>query len=82
MLGGEAHRTTVIETVARDFGMDVRHIPDELQMAMIMSFEQVWRDEEQRLAYGFYLRFGEGSHRWAVKVEDEPQVLERPAAAA
>lgn len=84
MLGGEAHRTTVIEAVARDFGMDVRAIPDELQTAMILAFEHVWRDEEQRAAYGFYLRFGEGSHRWAVKIEEPATAVERctPAVAA
>jgi hypothetical protein len=77
MLGGEAHRSTVIEVVARDFGLDVRSIPDELQTAMILAFEQVWRDEEQRAAYGFYLRFGEGSHRWALKVEEAAVEIER-----
>jgi len=65
-LGGEAHRRTVIETVARDMGVDVRNIPEELQTAVIVSFEESWRDEAQRAAYGFHLRFGEGSHRWAV----------------
>ncbi len=82
MLGGEAHRTTVIETVARDFGLDVRNIPDELQTAMILSFEQVWRDEEQRAAYGFYLRFGEGSHRWALRADDVQVAIERQSAAS
>jgi uncharacterized protein with PIN domain len=82
MLGGEAHRTTVIETVARDFGIDIRNIPDELQTAMILSFEQVWRDEEQRAAYGFHLRFGEGSHRWALKPEELQVAIERQSAAA
>jgi len=83
MLGGEAHRSAVIEIVARDFGMDAKHIPDDLQTAMILSFEQVWRDEEQRAAYGFYLRFGEGSHRWAIRQDALPQpVAEATAAAA
>ena len=58
-----------------------RTIPDELQTAMILAFEQVWRDEEQRAAYGFYLRFGEGSHRWALKPEDIELALERQNAA-
>jgi hypothetical protein len=65
-LGGEAHRRTVIEKVARDMGVDVRNIPEELEAAVILSFEESWRDEAQRASYGFHLRFGEGSHRWAV----------------
>jgi hypothetical protein len=73
MLGGEAHRTTVIEAVAKEFGLDVRHIPDDLQLAMIMAFEGSYRDDAQREAYGFYLKFGEGSHRWAVKLDDNAQ---------
>jgi hypothetical protein len=80
MLGGEAHRSAVIEVVARDFGLDVRSIPDELQTAMILAFEQVWRDDEQRAAYGFYLRFGEGSHRWALKPEDIQVAIDRQSA--
>ena len=48
MLGGEAHRTTVIEAVAKEFGLDVRHIPDDLQLAMIMAFEGTYRDDARR----------------------------------
>lgn len=66
LLGGEAHRATVIAAVAREFGMDDRHIPDDLAAAMIVSFEETWKDETARAAYGFHLRFGEGSHRWGV----------------
>ena len=65
-LGGEAHRAVVIETVARTLGHDVRQIPEELHDAVIMSFEQNWRDERRRAAYGFHLPFGEGSHRWGL----------------
>jgi hypothetical protein len=68
-LGGEAHRSIVIEQVARSLGHDVRQIPEELQAELIVSFEETWRDERKRAAYGFHLPFGEGSHRWGVKVE-------------
>ena len=64
--GGEAHRTLVIEQVARSMGHDVRKIPQDLQHAVISSFEETWRDEGRREAYGFHLPFGEGSHRWSV----------------
>jgi len=66
-LGGEAHRAMVIEQVARAMGHDVRQIPEELQAALIHSFEENWRDERRRAAYGFHLPFGEGSHRWSVR---------------
>jgi hypothetical protein len=66
-LGGEAHRAMVIEQVARSLGHDVRQIPEELQAALICSFEENWRDERRRAAYGFHLPFGEGSHRWSVR---------------
>jgi hypothetical protein len=69
MLGGEAHRVMVIEQVARELGHDVRQIPEELQSALIHSFEQNWRDERRRAAFGFHLPFGEGSHRWGVRPE-------------
>jgi hypothetical protein len=65
--GGEAHRTIVIEQVARSLGHDVRQIPAELQAALILSFEENWRDERKRAAFGFHLPFGEGSHRWGVR---------------
>ncbi|HEY2751081.1 hypothetical protein [Phenylobacterium sp.] len=65
-LGGEAHRAMVIESVARNLGHDVRQIPEDLEVAVILSFEQNWRDERRRAAYGFHLPFGEGSHRWGV----------------
>ena len=68
-LGGEAHRAMVIEAVARTLGHDVRQIPEDLHEAVIMSFEQNWRDERRRAAYGFHLPFGEGSHRWGVRPE-------------
>jgi hypothetical protein len=68
-LGGEAHRAMVIEQVARTLGHDVRQIPEDLQTALIMSFEENWRDERRRAAYGFHLPFGEGSHRWGVRPE-------------
>jgi hypothetical protein len=68
-LGGEAHRAMVIETVARTLGHDVRQIPEELHDAVIMSFEQNWRDERRRATYGFHLPFGEGSHRWSIRGE-------------
>ena len=66
-LGGEAHRGMVIEQVARKMGHDVRQIPEDLQVALIHSFEDAWRDERKRATYGFHLPFGEGSHRWSVK---------------
>jgi len=66
--GGEAHRTIVIEQVARSLGHDVRQIPDDLQAALIHCFEQNWRDERRRAALGFHLPFGEGSHRWGVRM--------------
>ena len=65
-LGGEAHRAMVIETVARKLGHDTRQIPEDLQASLILSFEENWRDERRRAAYGFHLPFGEGSHRWGV----------------
>ena len=68
-LGGEAHRSIVIEQVARNLGHG-RDIPEDLQMQVIASFEATWRDERKRAAYGFHLPFGEGSHRWGVRVED------------
>ena len=66
-LGGEAHRGLVIEQVARSLGHDVRQIPDELYAALILTFEENWRDERRRAAYGFHLPFGEGLHRWGVR---------------
>jgi hypothetical protein len=65
-LGGEAHRSMVIEHVARTMGHDVRQIPEELQLEVIVSFEATWRDARKRAAFGFHLPFGEGSHRWGV----------------
>jgi hypothetical protein len=65
-LGGEAHRAMVIEQVARKLGHDARQIPEDLQAALICSFEENWRDERRRATYGFHLPFGEGSHRWGV----------------
>jgi len=73
-LGGEAHRAMVIEQVARSLGHDVRQIPEELQAALISSFEENWRDERRRAAYGFHLPFGEGSHRWGVRTLHAPPV--------
>ena len=67
MLGGEAHRGLVIQQVARDLGHDTRQIPEDLQVAVIHSFEANWRDERKRAAYGFHMPFGEGSHRWGLK---------------
>lgn len=67
-LGGEAHRRDVIANVARDIGVDVKNIPEDLENAMIISFEETWRDETRRATYGFHLRFGEGSHRWGLKL--------------
>jgi len=67
LLGGEAHRAIVIEQVARSLGHDVRQIPEELQTALIHTFEENWRDERRRAALGFHLPFGEGSHRWSVR---------------
>jgi hypothetical protein len=65
-LGGEAHRGMVIQQVAKALGHDVRAIPEELEEALITSFDKTWRDERKRAHYGFHLPFGEGSHRWAV----------------
>ena len=69
-LGGEAHRSMVIEQVAKTMGHDVRQIPEELQLEVIVSFEETWRDERKRAAYGFHLPFGEGSHRWGVRAPE------------
>ena len=69
-LGGEAHRAMVIQTVAKTLGHDARQIPEELETAVILSFEQNWRDERRRAAFGFHLPFGEGSHRWGVRPPD------------
>ena len=66
-LGGEAHRAMVIQSVAKQLGHDTRQIPEELQAALICSFEENWRDERRRAAYGFHLPFGEGSHRWGLR---------------
>jgi hypothetical protein len=66
--GGEAHRRDVILNVAREIGVDVKNIPEELENAVIVSFEETWRDEARRAMYGFHLRFGEGSHRWGLKL--------------
>lgn len=65
-LGGEAHRATVIQSIAKTLGHDTRQIPEEFEAAVICSFEQNWRDERRRATYGFHLPFGEGSHRWGV----------------
>jgi len=70
MLGGEAHRALVIEQVARTLGHDVHQIPEELENALILTFEENWRDERRRAAYAFHLPFGEGSHRWSVRVAE------------
>lgn len=67
-LGGEAHRALVIEQVAMRLGHDVRHIPEALQSDLIRSFEAALHDEDRRVALGFHLPFGEGSHRWAARV--------------
>lgn len=66
-LGGEAHRRAVIEQVAKTLGHDVRQVPEDLESAVISTFEEIWRNEQRRAAYGFHLRFGEGSHRWGVR---------------
>ena len=70
-LGGEAHRAVVIQQVAKGLGHDVRQIPEDLQEALIRSFDMAWRDERKRAAYGFHLPFGEDSHRWALLRESE-----------
>lgn len=67
LLGGEAHRRDIIEAVARDVGVNVLSIPEDLETAVIHSFEEGWRDVQKREAYGFTLRFGEGSHRWGLQ---------------
>lgn len=67
LFGGEAHRKDIIEAVARDVGVNVLSIPQDLETAVIHSFEEGWRDEQKRQAYGFTLRFGEGSHRWGLQ---------------
>lgn len=61
-LGGQAHRSMVIEQVARALGHDARNAPEELQAAVIGVFEANCR----QAALGFHLPFGEGSHRWGV----------------
>jgi hypothetical protein len=66
LFGGEAHRRDVILSVAREVGVDVKNISEDFEAAVILSFEETWRDEARRAAYGFHLRFGEGSHRWGL----------------
>ncbi len=66
LFGGEAHRRDVIMNVAREVGVDVKNISEDFEAAVILSFEETWRDEARRAAYGFHLRFGEGSHRWGL----------------
>lgn len=66
LFGGEAHRRDVIQNVAREVGVDVKNISEDFEAAVILSFEEAWRDEARRAAYGFHLRFGEGSHRWGL----------------
>jgi hypothetical protein len=66
-LGGEAHRKTVIEQLAREFGLDPRNVPTDLETSVIRTYETILRDEAQRAAFGFHLPFGAGSHRWGVK---------------
>jgi len=73
-LGGEAHRSIVIQQVARNLGHNVHHIPADLQAEVIVSFEKIWADERKRAAWGFHLPFGEGSHRWGLVA---PAQLER-----
>ena len=68
-LGGEAHRSIVIEQEARTLGHNAHQIPEELQLQVIVSFEKTWADERKRAAYGFHLPFGEGSHRWGIVAE-------------
>ena len=66
--GGEAHRRDVIATVARETGLDVKNIPQDFEAAIICSFEDTLRDEARRAAHGFFLKFGEGSHRWSIRL--------------
>jgi predicted transcriptional regulator len=68
--GGEAHRRDVIVHLAKESGLDWRNVPEDLEAAVIQSFEETWRDESRRAAYGFHLKFGEGSHRWGVRVPE------------
>ncbi|UTP38926.1 hypothetical protein M9M90_17125 [Phenylobacterium sp. LH3H17] len=70
LFGGEAHRRDVIANVARETGFDVKNIPQDFEAAVILSFEETVRDEVRRAAHGFYLKFGEGSHRWSVKLPE------------
>lgn len=70
LLGGEAHRRDVIASVARETGLDTKNIPQDFEAAVILSFEETLRDEVRRAAHGFYLKFGEGSHRWSVKLPE------------
>ncbi|WP_309644283.1 hypothetical protein [Phenylobacterium sp.] len=70
LLGGEAHRRDVIASVARETGLDIKNIPEDFEAAVILSFEEALRDEVRRAAHGFYLKFGEGSHRWSVKLPE------------
>lgn len=66
-LGGQAHRSLVIEQIALRLGHDPKRVPADLKTDLIRSFEEAVRDERRRAAYGFHLPFGEGSHRWAVQ---------------
>lgn len=70
LFGGEAHRREVIMQMARDAGVDVRNIPEELETTVITSFEAAWNDAQKRETFGFTLRFGEGSHRWGVRMPE------------
>ena len=68
--GGEAHRREVIAHMAKEKGADSRHIPEDLEATVIHCFEEAWRDENRREAHGLILRFGEGSHRWGVRMPE------------
>lgn len=73
-LGGQAHRKTVIEQLAREFGLDPRHVPADLELSVIRAYHAVLLDDAQRQAFGFHLPFGAGSHRWAVKLTETPEL--------
>ena len=70
-LGGEAHRAMVIEHIAKQQGHDTRQIPEDLQAAVIHSFEQNCRDERRRATYGFFLPFSGLSHYKDTQLSDE-----------
>lgn len=69
-LGGEAHRSLVVDQVARRRGVAGRADARRLAGDVIAAFERALRDEEMRRELGFHLVFGPGSHRWGLQQDE------------